>query len=230
MIEDIFEAEDTLPSDAEASDLNHDFFSPLSSDYSRPLLAPAVVRKLTKYIGYVARPSKRLRQPTGGVMGTPRSKGRVGDVEPQQLSRLLKILDRGVKAGEDLDPFPHVTPSNLPSAKSSPKKPNTKKGGNKTKKNNDRRSRSATPKEVEDFAGMNEGMDEDSPSSLAIPTESDFDKLSILLDTARDSILTADCCIALLGSDRLPKQVRSYNLSFLTLFLTTKPFSCIQKS
>ena len=226
MIEDIFEAEDTLPSDAEASDLNHDFFSPLSSDYSRPLLAPAVVRKLTKYIGYVARPSKRLRQPTGGVMGTPRSKGRVGDVEPQQLSRLLKILDRGVKAGEDLDPFPHVTPSNLPSAKSSPKKPNTKKGGNKMKKNNDRRSRSATPKEVEGVAGMND----DSPSSPAMPTESDFDKLSILLDTARDSILTADCCIALLGSDRLPKQVRSYDLSFLILLLTSKPFSCIQKS
>lgn len=213
LIEDIFEAEDTLPTEIEASDLNHDFFSPLSSDYTRPLLAPAVVRKLTKYIGYITRPSKRLRQPTGGIMGTPRSKGRVSDVEPQQLSRLLKILDRSVKVGEDLDPFPHVTPSISSSAKSSPKKASTKKGGNKTKKNNDNRSRSVTPKEPQ------EGVDDDSPSTPAVPTESDFNKLVVLLDTARDSILAADCCIALLGSDRLPKQVCRCYLSMLIFYI-----------
>lgn len=30
-------------------------------------------------------------------------------------SQLLKILDRSVKAGQDLDPFPHIPASNLPS-------------------------------------------------------------------------------------------------------------------
>jgi cohesin loading factor subunit SCC2 len=45
------------------------------------------------------------------------------------------------------------------------------------------------------------------------PTTADFDNLTKLLDVARDSILAADCCIALLGSDRLQKQVR---LSFLS--------------
>ena len=202
LIEDIFEAEDSLPPEVEANDLNHDFFSPLSSDYSKPLLAPAIIRKLTKYIGYVARPTKRLRQATAGVMGTPRGKSRVGDVDMQQLSRLLKILERSVKAGEDLDPFPHVPASNLlPSSKSSPKKASTKKSG-KTKKN-DRRSRSATPKEGEDTGANDDAMNEDRPAL----TDADFDKLSTLLDAARDSILGADCCIALLGSDRLPKQV-----------------------
>jgi cohesin loading factor subunit SCC2 len=43
-------------------------------------------------------------------------------------------------------------------------------------------------------------------------TNSDFDKLTQVLDTARDSILAADCCIALLGSDRLPKQVSQISL------------------
>jgi len=211
LIEDIFEAEDSLPPEVEANDLNHDFFSPLSPDYSRPLLAPAIIRKLIKYIGYVARPTKRLRQAAAGVMGTPRGKGRVGDVDMQQLSRLLKILERSVKAGEDLDPFPHVPASNLlSSSKASPKKPSTKKSG-KTKKN-DRRSRSVTPKEGE-HAGVNDdAMDEDRPAL----TDADFDKLLTLLDSARDSILAADCCIALLGSDRLPKQVCIYLLFLWT--------------
>ena len=190
-----------MPPEVEANDLNHDFFSPISSDCSKPLLAPAIIRKLTKYIGYVARPTKRLRQATAGVMGTPRGKGRVGDVDMQQLSRLLKILERSVKAGEDLDPFPHIPASNLlPGSKSSPKKASTKKNG-KIKKN-DRRSRSVTPKEG-DTGANDDPVNEDRPAL----TDADFDKLSALLDAARDSILGADCCIALLGSDRLPKQV-----------------------
>ncbi|KJA14685.1 hypothetical protein HYPSUDRAFT_208513 [Hypholoma sublateritium FD-334 SS-4] len=77
LIEDVFEAEDTLSSEMEASDLNH-FFSALSVDLSRPMLAAGVVCKLTKYIGPVARPTKRLRQATGGVLGTPRERSHGG--------------------------------------------------------------------------------------------------------------------------------------------------------
>jgi len=97
----------------------------MSTDCSRPQLSPAVIRKLTKYIGHVARPSKRMRQSTAGVMGTPRGKGRMADVDTQMLSRLLKTLDRSVKAGEDIAPFAHH-PVTL-STKSSPKKPSAKK-------------------------------------------------------------------------------------------------------
>lgn len=202
LIDDIFEAEDSLPPEVEASDLNHDFFSPLSPEYSRPLLASTIIRKLIKYIGHVARPTKRLRQATGGVSCTPRAKGRMADLDVQQLSRLLKILDRSVKAGEDLDPFPHIPASNLPSpTKSSPKKPTSKK--NSKAKKGERRSRSATPKQE------NSVEDEDHSRSISVPGHADFDKPSSQLDAARDSLLAADCCIALLGSDRLPKQVRT---------------------
>jgi cohesin loading factor subunit SCC2 len=218
LIEDIFEAEDSLPPELEAGDLNQEFFSPLSSDYSRPLLAPAIIRKLIKYIGQVARPTKRLRQVTGGVIGTPRGKGRMADLDVQQLSRLLKILDRSVKAGEDLDPFPHLPVSSLPSStKTSPKKPSTKKSS-KPKKG-ERRSRSATPKQGENFA---DDHDEDGSASLKVPTDTDLDKLSTQLDAARDSILAADCCIALLGSDRLPKQVRA-----MPVFHEVVLFNCL---
>jgi cohesin loading factor subunit SCC2 len=122
LIEDIFEAEDALPADIDINGQNHDFFSPLSIDCSRPLLSPTIVRKLT--IGQVARPTKRLRQTTGGALGTPRAKGRMADVDTQILSRLLKLLDRSVKAGEDLEPFLNYTIHHAPSStKSSPRKP-----------------------------------------------------------------------------------------------------------
>ncbi|KAF8968942.1 hypothetical protein BDZ97DRAFT_1797116 [Flammula alnicola] len=213
LIEDVFEAEDTLPPEVEASDLNHDFFSPLSSDCSRPLLSPTIIRKLTKYIGHVARPTKRLRQATGGVLGTPRGKGRMADVDTQILSRLLKILERSVKAGEDLEPFAHhAMPS---SSKVSPKKPSTKKTV-KTKKN-DRQSRSQTPRGGDDAEGDDVHLGE--PSRSANVDEADFEKLATQLDVARESILAADCCIALLASDRLTKQL--YSEELITACLNT---------
>ena len=173
----------------------------MSTDCSRPQLSPAVIRKLTKYIGHVARPSKRMRQSTAGVMGTPRGKGRMADVDTQMLSRLLKTLDRSVKAGEDIAPFAHH-PVTL-STKSSPKKPSAKKAV-KGKKN-DPRSSSQTPRDGDEGDGDGP-IGNDGPSSVNL-NDADFDKLSGLLDVARDSILAADACIALLGSDRLTKQV-----------------------
>ena len=200
LIEDIFEAEDALPADIDINDLNHDFFSPLSTDCARPLLSPTIVRKLTKYIGQVARPTKRLRQTTGGVLGTPRAKGRMADVDTQILSRLLKLLDRSVRAGEDIEPFLYHTTHHAPSStKSSPRKPVAKK--NTKAKKSDTCSKSQTPKDEDEME-----VEEQGAPDLG---DADFDKLSRLLDVARDSIVAADCCIALLGSDRLTKQASS---------------------
>jgi cohesin loading factor subunit SCC2 len=53
-------------------------------------------------------------------------------------------------------------------------------------------------------------------------TEMDYDKLTRVLELARDSILAADCCIALLGSDRLTKQVSlCVTLTFLDRLIIT---------
>lgn len=126
------------------------------------------------------------------------------DLDTQVLSRLLKILERSVKAGEDIDPFAYRAPPT--STKSSPKKPSTKKAS-KPKKN-ERASRSLTPKGADEDA-EDVIMEDAKPTPAVELTELNFDKLTNLLEIARDSILAADCCIALLGSDRLTKQVRT---------------------
>jgi cohesin loading factor subunit SCC2 len=173
------------------------------------MLAASTIRKLTKFINHVARPTKRLRQPTtGGVLGTPRAKGRMADVDTQMLSRLLKILERGVRAGEDVEPFLHhaVSGSGHGAKSVSPRKPSTKKGGAKAQApKGDRRSR--TPRDEEEH---DEGSSEPRASQSTVPSvdDADWEKLAAQLDVAHESILAADCCIALLASDRLTKQAR----------------------
>jgi cohesin loading factor subunit SCC2 len=214
LIEDIFEAEDALPPDADPSTLPADFFSTTSTtDFSRPLLQPSLIRKLTKYIGYVSRPNKRLRT-AAGAQGTPKGKGRMAEVDTQVLSRLLKLLERNVRAGEDVDPFPSSAPSHA-SKSVSPQKKSPKKS-TKVKKN-DRRSRSRTPGHDE---GETEDWDGEDRAEADELSESDFDKLTRMLDIARDSIFAADCCIALLASDRLTKQVCRIYTSILQLIST----------
>ncbi|TDL22099.1 hypothetical protein BD410DRAFT_770589 [Rickenella mellea] len=197
LFEDIFEAEDNLPADIQVTDLPSEFFSPFSTDTSRPLLHPNVIRKLTKYIGKVARPTKRLRLSFGrdGTVGTPRRTGGMAEVETNVLSRILKMLGRSVQAGENLEPFGY--------AKKKPTK--SKKGGE------DGRSKSPQGDTGEnDTVEPEDKMDvEPEPAEL---TPEDISKLGIVLEIARDSIIAADCCIALLSSDRLTKQLYSEEL------------------
>ncbi|KAF9046656.1 hypothetical protein BJ165DRAFT_1369666 [Panaeolus papilionaceus] len=198
LIEDIFEAEDTIPSDVLPDDLNTQFFDLLSPDPSRPLLSPQLIRKLTKYIGHVARPSKRLRQAIGGIHGTPRHKERIADVDTQMLSRLLKVLERSIKTGESVDPFVYHGPP-VANTRGSPKKPKKPAKGKKTAK-------SQSPDAEGEVA-----PEEEARQTLAL-TEEDYDALTKTLNLARDSILAADCCVALLASDRLTKQLYSEEL------------------
>ncbi|KAG6888734.1 hypothetical protein C0995_006386 [Termitomyces sp. Mi166 len=210
LIEDVFEAEDSLPSDVDMSDLPQDFFSTLTTtDVAHPLLNFTVMRKLTKYIGHVARPIKRLR---AGIQNTPRGKGRMNEIDTQILSRLLKILERNVRAGEDVDPFRYTPPTRAPNACPSKKSP--KKAGRGKK--SDRRSKSKTP--GPDGGGDDDGEDR-TADAVAELTDVEFDQLARVLEIARDSIVAADCCIALLASDRLTKQL--YSEELITACLST---------
>ncbi len=201
LVEDIHEAEDSLPSEISVSDLP-DFFSSLSIDSSQPLLHSNYIRKLTKYIGQVARPNQRLRSATSGITNTPRAQGRMAEVETQVLSRLLKILDRTVKAGEDLDPFRYVAPP-PGSAKSSPRK----KASSKVKKGELAGSQTPRDRGSDDLPSQGSVEEEEHGEPETELSHADHEKLSDALDVARESILAADCCIALLGGDRLTKQV-----------------------
>ncbi|KAG6849921.1 hypothetical protein H0H93_003632 [Arthromyces matolae] len=208
LIDDIFEAEDSLPADIDISDLPQDFFSTVTTtDSARPLLNATVIRKLTKYIGHISRPSKRVRV---GVQGTPKGKGRMNEVDTQVLSRLLKILDRNVRAGEDVDPFRYTASVRAPTA--SPNKKSPKKS-RPTKV--ERQAKSQTPVPGgSDVEGQEEAVD-----PVAQLTDADLEKLAQVLEVARDSIVAADCCIALLASDRLTKQL--YSEELITACLNT---------
>ncbi|KAJ6584574.1 hypothetical protein B0H19DRAFT_980202 [Mycena capillaripes] len=197
-LEELFDAEDALPPDVDLGSLPPEFFSlGTTVDCSRPLIQPNLVRKLTKYIVQVVQPGKRVRHTAAG--NTPRSKEKtLGDVDTVMLSRILKFLERSVKSGEDPDPFagpPAVPPGSAPA---SPRKPANKAKGK-------RRSKSQSGDEAEP-----EKMEVE--TGAVVLTDLDHAKLARALETARDSILAADCCLALLGAGRLTKQLYSEEL------------------
>ncbi|KAF4581480.1 Sister chromatid cohesion protein 2 [Pleurotus pulmonarius] len=213
LIEDIFEAEDSLPTDVDITDLPPAFFSPLTVDPQRPLLQSGILRKLTKYITQVARPPKRMQGLSGGP-GTPRVKGRMAGIDIGILSRILKIVERSVHAGEDLDVFPGgqvIKQMQEREKTASPRKPTTKP---KKLPERERRSKSKTPVDSDDLPPP-------PTPQLSNPAdvEVDFEKLATTLELAKDSILAADCCMALLASDRLPKQI--YSEELITSCLST---------
>ena len=130
------------------------------------------------------------------------------EIETQMLSRLLKMLERSVKAGEDLDPFATASFVAQPSGREGTASPRKKKASGKKA---ERRSKSQTPREDGEDASMAYEIEEGSQGRRERDyemQETDHGHLTKTLEVARDSVLAADCCIALLASDRLPKQVR----------------------
>jgi cohesin loading factor subunit SCC2 len=201
-MEDIFEAEDMVPiegpsgpedqTQTQHSDSPFRFFSSLTDDWGHPRLHPHVMRKLLKALEQIA---KRRRS---------KKASQLASVDAHLLGRLLRLLQRSVKAGEDLRVFvgPTVPKGDVASAGGGKVKGTPAKKGKKAKgkeqnqdQNQEReRSRSKTPMVI----------DEEESESVA-PV--DWDKLGFILRIAMESVLAADGCIALLGSDNLSKQV-----------------------
>lgn len=203
-MEDIFEAEDTVPIEGPSDP--HDqtqtqhpnspfrFFSPLTDDWGHPRLHPHVTRKLVKTLEQI---TKRRRSKKASQLAT---------VDAHLLGRLLKLLQRSVKAGEDLTVFvgPMVPRGDAAGAgggkaKGTPAKKSKKTKGKEQNQNQNQnqereRSRSKTPMIVDE---------EVSESATFV----DWDKLEFALHIALESVLAADGCIALLGVDGLSKQV-----------------------
>lgn len=190
-LEDIFEAEDALSPDADPKGLPEEPFSRHTTDCAHPLLNAKVMQKLMKYITKCARPAGHSKV-LGREDGAGRGKGRMADVEMTTLVRLLKILERSVRTGHDIDPFETASVPPSDTVHGSPKKRQAKDGP----------SRGGTPDDQ--IAGPS-----DSVSDLGDQSDVNVAALEKSLDVARDSILAANCCISLLSSDRLPKQVSS---------------------
>ena len=198
MIDEIFEAEDDLPQYPDPSDLRHDLFSlSLTTNCARPCLNPVIVSKITVIVGKISRPTKR-RPPSSRGRTAPHSgrkdDGRISDLEVSKLLRLLKILERSVQTGEDLDPFKLP-----PESQTSVKRSASKRSGKGSK-----RGKAPEP-----------GPSDDGDPKIGNPEPDDAQESGVnlrsllkCLATAKESILAAECCISILSSDRLPKQVR----------------------
>jgi cohesin loading factor subunit SCC2 len=203
LIDEIFEAEDDLPQYPDPNDLRHDLFSSsLTTDYARPCLNPAVVSKITAIVGKISRPTKRRPPPSRGQNGAPNSArkddGRISDLEVPKILRFLKTLERSVQTGEDLDPFKLP-----PESQSSVKRSVAKRSGKGSKRGK----------------ALESGPTEDNNPTFVDPEPDDAQESSVNLEnllkclaTAKESILAAECCISILSSDRLPKQVRTYTV------------------
>lgn len=206
LIEDIFEAEDSLAVDIDVTELPKEFFSVLTTDCSHPHLQPKVIKKLTKYLSQLARPTKRSRRSVRDSTDTPRVRKALGDIDSVILARLLKILERGIKAGEALDPLRasvHVPHADKMASPRKPKKsPRAQKVASKDRDVTHSGSLSVPEEDVPEYELETDSTD--MPQEL---TESDIHDLSKQLEIARDSILAVECCVALLSGEGLTKQV-----------------------
>ncbi|VDC04583.1 unnamed protein product [Peniophora sp. CBMAI 1063] len=193
LIDDLFEADDSPDSQDAQS-----FFSSNSPDSSRPCLSASILRKLRVRILDAAKPAnaKRSRAATGQTPRTPKTtRLSLADIEPADLTRLIRLLERSVRAGEDVTPFPTApstssaikTEANGEAGPSTPLKTPAKTPGKRSTK---KEPRSATPRETSE-----------PPAS-----EADIQKATVSIERARDAVLAADTILALLCGERLPRE------------------------
>ncbi|KAL1743690.1 sister chromatid cohesion C-terminus-domain-containing protein [Schizophyllum fasciatum] len=215
LLEDVFEAEDALPADFTPPGLSspahghehatsgypaHIFAAYAPPGEARhPALSYAFMRgRLSKALVHVARPRRNVRVGGGGESPVKRTGGRIGDLDMQVLARLLRILQRSVRMGLDTDPFASV--GGIASSVE-PRSPSKKAHG----------KRRADPGAEE--MDVDEGdADAKKAKAVATVTEEELDKLLGELEIARDSAEAADCVLAVLSGDRLPKQMYSEEL------------------
>jgi cohesin loading factor subunit SCC2 len=206
LVEDIFEAEDSLAVDIDISELPKEFFSVLTIDYSHPHLQSSVIRKLTKYLSQLARPTKRSRRSVRDSADTPRARKALGDIDSGILARLLKIMERSIKAGEALDPLRAAVHVPRADKNASPRKPKKSSRAQKVV-HQDRDATCSASLSVPDEDTREHEVELDSTDVREELTEADFHDLSKQLEIARDSILAVECCVALLSGEGLTKQV-----------------------
>ncbi|KZP01340.1 hypothetical protein CALVIDRAFT_492971 [Calocera viscosa TUFC12733] len=238
-LDDIFEAEDSLPvgshpaspalisTSPTVAGQSIGFFSPSPNSTNEPTLLPPVMRKLLRYIEASSIETRRRRRKG--------RRGALSQVDVNLLSRILRILDRSVKAAVDIEPFPSSPGAKI--LKNTPKKGKNKAGrGRKSETSTpsrfgltprksgdaDRRSTSRAASDVlslglgEPEEDMDAVVDDESPEpELQVhkeqeePNDAALERCTQMLETVSLGVMAADCCLALLTADTLPKQLYS---------------------
>ncbi|CAE6432892.1 unnamed protein product [Rhizoctonia solani] len=117
---------------------------------------------------------------------------RLSEVDSGNLTRILKILGRSVTKGEDLDPFSSSVGNAVSGSAVKPKLKGKKKGKGNT----------------EDETEAEDGKEKEEVEL----TDGDFERLGRVLEVAKEAAIAADCVLALLSTEKLPKQLYSEDL------------------
>ncbi|PWZ01987.1 hypothetical protein BCV70DRAFT_156838 [Testicularia cyperi] len=232
-MEDLFEADDTLPDRESLQEIlpgqslspaaDHFFeilrFHTLSGDRTVLVLRASMLQKLLKL---VMKCSRTLAEVSSNitVSQTP-SASELSSIPPAELTRLLTIVERTAKVGEDVDPFPAQATR---AAMSEPTHLSSKKRSKKKGAGIERSSRSPskTPEQDDDAQSVDDGREGKGPPESrpdgqsgetgGVDGEESLETLNMSLVIADRSLLAAECCLSVLTGDVLPKQILSEDL------------------
>ncbi|GAC94663.1 DNA repair and meiosis protein [Pseudozyma hubeiensis SY62] len=234
LIEDIFEADDSLPDrDSLQGLLPGQSLSPAADQFFEIIESPAVgggdsrsvlvlraaaLQKLLKLIVMCSRPHAEIASISGKAL--PATNPSLGTIAAADTMRLLAILERSTRLAENIDPFPSQANRGLASEPASPSKP--KKG---RKPDHRSKSTSKTPeptptsehrddeaKDQEVNATTDAGDDERdrTPAGRELGNSDDeLEKLNANFVVMDRAVLATECSLGMLTGDVLPKQILS---------------------
>ncbi|KAJ3806212.1 hypothetical protein F5876DRAFT_80926 [Lentinula aff. lateritia] len=214
LIQEIFQVEDGLPADPDATDLSQGgVFNPDSQDPSKPQLSARIIRKLTVHFGQI----RGARGPGKSVHSSP-TKGRgsrnekLNDIGCDVLGRLLRIIARSVKIGEEADPFGLLSGTRGDSLMSTHKTPKKKQSGTPVGKGGLDVVEREEKYETLGTSALERGQSKEPKTPkwkgkssagclIEPPSAADLDVLIRKLTQSRDGVLAAESIIALLGGE-----------------------------
>jgi cohesin loading factor subunit SCC2 len=253
-MDDLFEADDTLPDRDELSGAGSQVVLPGVCEQYFDVLGGVAVPKssVLRDILRAAAQSARASAPVGIARGTaanaspekivPGAPLRLADIDPQRLARLLRIIERGIRTAESVEVLPPAAAAATSAAPA--KKPSKAKSAAAARRAAQRastsasRSRSRSPRksgEPEDEDGRESDVDKsdvekeeqaaEQAASKASPGDDGLNtppleenpdvqqlSLSVRMNLVTYSVLAAECCLAILSGEDLPKHLISEDL------------------
>ncbi|KAJ1021124.1 hypothetical protein NDA16_003910 [Ustilago loliicola] len=223
LIEDLFEADDSLPDRDSLQDMlpgqslssaADQFFEIIESPSSTGgesrsilVLRTAALQKLLKLIVKCSRPHNEIAALTARTQ-TATESGLSTTPNPD-ITRLLAILERTARVAEYLDPFPSQVNRVAASEPASPTKP---KKGRKLDRQGKSPSKTPEPVQTPDRNDADGDAAQDGTPvggrELGFADE-DLEKINATFAVVDHAVLAAECSLGFLTGDVLPKQILS---------------------
>ncbi|KAJ9475705.1 Sister chromatid cohesion protein 2 [Pseudozyma hubeiensis] len=231
LIEDIFEADDSLPDrDSLQELLPGQSLSPAADQFFEIIESPAVgggdsrsvlvlraaaLQKLLKLIVMCSRPHTEIASISGKAQ--PATNPSLGTIPAADTIRLLAILERSTRLAENIDPFPSQPNRGLASEPASPSKPkkvrkpdHRSKSTSKTPEptqTSEHRDEDAEAQEAN--AAKDAGDDDRDRTPASRDSDDELEKLNAIFVVMDRAVLATECSLGMLTGDVLPKQILS---------------------